>query len=120
MTISTETLAIIDSVNKKIVLKETWGHLYPKPGKIYKGSILYTNSEYGDLTIIKASWKGLSDSPRLFEAMQDFIWNWRGDPGCVYFWEGTCQFSSSENGDGDCWEGKPVMVIVEKWNKRIL
>lgn len=105
------TLAVIDAVNKVIVEKETWGHLYPKPGKVYKGSILYTHSAYGDIAIIKSSWEGLGDSPRLFDAMEDFIWIWRGDPGHVYEWKGTCQFSDSNSGDGDIWEGQPKEIL---------
>ena len=52
-----ETLASLDAINKVLVDKETWGHLYPESGKTYKGSILYTHTEYGDIDVIRARWE---------------------------------------------------------------
>jgi hypothetical protein len=59
---------------KAEVMAETWGHLAPKMGKVYKGSIIFAYGEYGDITPIKCEFADLDDSPWFFDDMVEFIW----------------------------------------------
>jgi hypothetical protein len=74
---------------KQGVMEETWGHLAPEPGRRYQGTMLFTDSAYGDLVLIEARWEGLQDSPWLFEDMQDYIEVAETKPGRIYRWKGT-------------------------------
>jgi hypothetical protein len=60
--------------NKAIAVYQTFGHLFPKKNKRYEISILFTYSEFGDMTIISTKQgKGLHDSPILFIDMNKFV-----------------------------------------------
>ncbi len=72
---------------KQQVMQDTWGHLAPKKGKTYKGIIIYAYGGYGDIVLLDATFKNLSDSPWLFEAMEDYIGEHIKEKG-VYKWEG--------------------------------
>jgi len=52
---------------KNEVMKDTWGHFYPKPGCKYYGKILVAVGEYGDLGIVKSDFPGLDNSPQRYE-----------------------------------------------------
>jgi hypothetical protein len=58
-----EAFAPIEAVYREAVLRDTWGHLAPEPGRKYAGTILFTHSEYGDITVIRTDFPGLPDSP---------------------------------------------------------
>jgi hypothetical protein len=72
------------------VLRETWGHLAPEPGRSYRGSILFAASEYGDYPVmpIRAEFDGLPDSPWFYEALCEFVAAQDVEPG-VHLFVGT-------------------------------
>lgn len=74
---------------KQKIMQDTFGHLAPKKGRSYKGFMIYAHGEYGEIVLLDAKFKGLSDSPWLFDAMQDYIGGHCKDCG-VYKWEGRC------------------------------
>ncbi len=75
---------------KQVVMQDTFGHLAPKEGRSYKGTMIYVRGEYGDIVLLSADFKNLKDSPWLFEAMQEYIGEHCQEEG-LYKWVG--QFS---------------------------
>lgn len=73
-----------------IIQKETWGHLAPVKNRIYRGCIVFSISAYGDMVILDSNWGKLPDSPWLFDAMHDFVFE--DDKlvhGAIYRFDGT-------------------------------
>ena len=86
-------MPIIDVIGErraKEVMQGTWGHLAPKKGQSYKGYMIYAHSGYGDIVLIDSLFENLSDSPWLYENMQDFIAE-NGERGNIYRWDGHCK-----------------------------
>ena len=90
---------------RKQVMKETWGHLAPKKGQSYKGYIIYAYGGYGDIVLLDAEFENLSDSPWLYEAMQDFISRNSKGKG-LYIWKGCYS--------NNCFTGKLERMKFEK------
>lgn len=63
-----------EAQHRNAILAETWGHLAAKKSKSYRGWILFAIPAYdsGTPCIIEAEFKGLNDSPWLYDAMWDF------------------------------------------------
>ena len=94
---------------RKQVMQETWGHLAPRKGQSYKGYMVYAHSGYGDIVLIDSGFENLSDSPWLYENMQDFIAE-NGNGSNVYRWDGRYKVSA----DGHyCFEGKIKKVATK-------
>lgn len=74
---------------KEKMLHYIWGHLAPKRNKAYPGFILFTHSDYGDLTIIKSKFRSLPDSPWFYKAMEDFVYENAQKTGCIYHFKGV-------------------------------
>lgn len=72
-----ETLTQIQAINKAIVVNQTFGHLAPEKRVRYNGFIFFALSAYGDIVLLDSDFKNLSDSPHLYEDMQEFL--------CKYF-----------------------------------
>lgn len=72
---------------KQQVMQETWGHLAPKKGRSYKGYMIWAYGGWGDIVLLDAGFRNLSNSPWLFEAMQEYIGENINAEG-VYKWEG--------------------------------
>lgn len=87
------TFVQIEGVTKEIVMGQTWGHLAPKKNKKYYGSILFVLGNYGDNVIVDTEFKSLPDSPWLFDAIQNFIFEQKFEQklerGGVYKFVGT-------------------------------
>jgi len=81
-------LAPIEAHNRNIVMAATFGHLAPKRGTTYPGSILFTQTEYGQLVPIRSKFEGLPDSPWFFEHLHDFVGEKATEAGQVYRFEG--------------------------------
>ncbi len=71
------------------VISATFGHLAPEFGRMYTGFIIFTEGEYGHITIIQCHFKDLNDSPWFFENMNDFIEKHLAKPGAVRRFDGT-------------------------------
>lgn len=69
------------------VMQDTWGHLAPKKGRSYKGWMIWAYGGYGDIILLDADFKKLSDSPWLYEQMQEYISENLNGEG-IYKWEG--------------------------------
>ncbi len=87
---------------RRDVMQDTWGHLAPKKGRVYKGYMIFAHSSYGDIVLLDANFENLTDSPWLFEAMQDFIGENSKDSG-VYKWEG---YYRKLNNGSCCFDGE--------------
>ena len=77
-------------------MQETWGHLAPKKDRTYKGYMIYAHGVYGDIVLLDANFKNLSDSPWLFEAMRNYLGGHCKDEG-LYKWEGRCTMIDKDN-----------------------
>jgi hypothetical protein len=80
--------APIDAAYKAAVLHNTWGHLAPEPRKRHKGYLLFAFGEFGDMISIKSDFKGLSDSPWFYDALNDFMDKHSKRRGTVYRFDG--------------------------------
>jgi hypothetical protein len=67
----------------------TWGHLAPRKRKSYHGHFLFAIPAYdsGTPCIVEAEFKGLDDSPWLYDAMWDFAA--QTDKQGIYRFDGT-------------------------------
>lgn len=83
-----ETAASITAMNKERVYAATWGHLAPKANTTYKGIITCAKSHYesGTTHLLNIELKGLEDSPWLYEAVEDMLWQLEEKlkEGCAY------------------------------------
>lgn len=75
-------------LDQEVVRNGTFGHLAPQNGKSYQGYMLFAWSEYGDITLIRAHFDGLNDSPWLFDDMNTFITSETRDEGQIYLFRG--------------------------------
>ena len=76
----------IHADQRRQVIHQTWGHLFPKRPETFTGFILIAMSDYGDLTVIKDE-SNVPSSPWWYECLQDFTADFlmdRGKPGCVF------------------------------------
>lgn len=58
------------------VLADIWGHLEPRPGRVYRGSIVFARSEYderGAYRLIRTDFDGEPNGPLFYEELQAFI-----------------------------------------------
>lgn len=78
-----------EALYRSQVMAQTWGHLAPEAGKRYSGTILFTQTEYGQLVPIRSDFKDLPDSPWFFEHLNDFVANEATVPGAVCRFRGT-------------------------------
>lgn len=84
-----ETTASIQALDRARVLNVTFGHLKPRPRKKYRGTLVFTQSEFGQLVPIRAHFPDLPDSPWLFEHITEFVAEKAKEPGEVYRFDGT-------------------------------
>lgn len=68
-----DVFAEAEAEHRDKVLAATWGHLAPGPEK-YRGHITFTCASFGgDIVIIEAAFKGLDDSPWLYDDMYKYV-----------------------------------------------
>jgi len=84
-----EVAASVHAINTAIVMRQTWGHLAPKPRRRYQGYILFIHGEYGDIVPVRVAFRDLDDSPWFFEGMLDFLFSRKTRPGRVYRFIGS-------------------------------
>lgn len=68
-----EAFAEHEARYKAAVMNSTWGHLAPKPRRVYRGEILFAHGEYRDLVVLRSNFKGLPDSPWFYEDLHNFV-----------------------------------------------
>lgn len=75
--------ASIDAHNRDIVEAETWGHLGPIPGKLYRGSVTFACGSYAGSTaflsieFVADDGTQLDDNPWSFEDITRYIVDWQ-------------------------------------------
>jgi len=62
---------LIKEDNRRMVLHQTWGHLFPDNDKIFVGSIRIAETDYGDLIVLSDNSK-VPSSPWWFSSLMDF------------------------------------------------
>jgi hypothetical protein len=108
-----EAFAPAEAKYKAAVMAATWGHLEPEPRVEYRGDIVFTHGEYGDIVVIRTRLarpnranaflptEELPGSPGYFDDEQTFVSRQRMEQGRVYKWtgkyvrfkNGRCRFS---------------------------
>lgn len=78
-----------ENAYKNRVMADTWGHLAPSPRKKYRGSILFTHTEFGDILPIRVNFENLPESPWLADHVGGFIAEKAEEPGTIYRFTGT-------------------------------
>lgn len=97
----------------------TWGHLAPEPRRYYTGHLIFADTCFDGVTAISYDFKGLDDSPWLYEDLHEFMRN-REDAGklhagCIYRFDGT--YVKFKNG-GFRFSGKVRRVRTPKRQSR--
>jgi hypothetical protein len=83
-------LAPVELANKQAIQKATWGHLAPRRNKRYQGHIVFSISAFGDMVVIDADFEDLPDSPWLFDAVHNFVFEDESlVHGAIYRFDGT-------------------------------
>lgn len=72
---------VLGSQTKSDVMQDTWGHTYPDPGRKYPGYIVFSVSDYGDSTILKAEFDDLPDSPMKADLCTQILDEWEVETG---------------------------------------
>lgn len=85
-----DAFAPVEAANRDNVMQSTWGHLAPKKGKSYKGTIVWAQGCYGNsTTALSVEFKDLDDSPWLYEAVHEFMFAQDTEVGNVYMFTGA-------------------------------
>lgn len=95
-----DAFAPIEARYREQVMRDTWGHLAPTKNRTYRGFIVFAIGCYGsdelNPTVLSIDFKGLDDSPWLFDELAEFLgkpqWNTdrkRWKTGCVYRFDGA-------------------------------
>jgi hypothetical protein len=100
---------VMASFRKHSVMQDTWGHLYPEPGRKYPGKILIAHGIYGGTTILNYHFDDLNDSPQTAELVRTALDIYDWDDG-VYEIHCTLWFYKSCH---DIYLGKPVGKIIK-------
>lgn len=58
--------------SKRYVQHQTWGHLFPKKGKVFIGKLRVAESDYGDYVILKDD-SNVDSSPWWYSSLNDFV-----------------------------------------------
>ena len=99
---------------RRDVLRETWGHLAPKPNRPYQGWMIFAHTAHGDCLPIDYDFQRLDSSPWLFEAIMDFI-NEHTDEEGIYRWEGIFKMDRQ----GNCtWRGLVTRIKASELRAR--
>ncbi len=90
---------VLGSVKKNMVMQDTWGHLYPKPGSKHAGYLLIADSECSGQTIIYTDFPTLECSPMrnaLERSVLD-MFNWHQLGAVIYRIDCTLWFFKNSN-----------------------
>jgi hypothetical protein len=75
-----DAFAPVEAIYREEVMRATWGHLAPKKGKIYRGYMTFAIGcyDHDDLnpTPLKVQFRGLDDSPWIYEAIHERLSRW--------------------------------------------
>ena len=99
-----EAFAPIEAINTAIVLKNTWGHLYPQIGRKYEGYILVAHGCYGDTIVVDQSFTDLPDSPWFADDLFEFMRNQNFDTIGIFRFNGW--YKKFKNGNYQFGGGK--------------
>lgn len=92
-----DVFAPIEAAHRARVMRMTWGHLAPKGGKVYRGSMLFAHGEYGDIVPLRAHFIDLPDSPWFFSDMMEWIAKQETTGGKIYSFHGT--YAKAKSGE---------------------
>jgi hypothetical protein len=93
-----EAFAPAEARYRAQVIGATWGHLRAKPRKRHRARIIFACAGYGgNIVIITARVRGVSDSPWLYDHMMDFARR-KAKQGLVHVFEG--HYYALKNGGG--------------------
>ena len=92
-----DIFAPIQAVYKERVMRDTWGHLAPKRGVIYKGWILLGTNAFGSMNpeLLDAEFEddteAMGSSPWSYDHINEYLHkrSKQFSPGCVYLFTGT-------------------------------
>ena len=88
-----ELLDALALSKKQAVMRETWGHLKPKPGE-HRGYMVFACGEYGDLVSIVSSFDGVGGDPWFHQEHMDFIAEHASERGQLYVFVGSYQWDA--------------------------
>lgn len=113
--------ALIEADNRARVAAEVWGHLAPQLGTIYRGTVLFAHSDYGDGTVpIATDFDDLPSSPWFYDGMCSFLMDHRSEngnavEGKVFRWTGTYEFRNWP----DIWDEAEDDLIQEAGHEHV-
>ncbi len=83
-----DAFAKTDAIYAAQVRYQAFGHLAPVRGVRYPGTMIFCQSEYGDIVCIRADFGDLPDSPWFYEDMQEYIGKKALEAGAIYRFSG--------------------------------
>lgn len=101
---------VLGQNQKHEVMADTWGHLYPEPGSKHRGTMLITEGEYGDCTIIRSEFTSLCSSPQRYQLEHTIFDYFDMTPGEVLEVNCTLWFFKSSD---DMYLGERIGKIVK-------
>lgn len=108
---------VFGTTAKSEVMHGTWGHLYPEPGRKYPGYIVFAVGDYGDQTLLKTEFEGLSDSPQKMEVCNQIFNSWEVETG-VY--RVDCELWFYKNCDDMYISDAPIGKIIKQKIKSLV
>jgi len=91
------------------VMKDTWGHFYPVPGKKYTGTMLIAVGDYGDQVILKSEFQNLECSPQRY-ALEHSVFDHTDFDEGIHKVSCTLWFFKKSD---DAYLGKPIGKIIK-------
>lgn len=93
----------IDQINKKIIMKQTWGHLDAQPGTTHEGWFVFIVGQHMDCCVVESKFDSFGEGPVYFTHRQEFISKVTQKNGpCmdVGVYKFTGQYKVLKNGNG--------------------
>jgi len=106
---------LIEADNRRRVMHQAWGHLFPDVDKAFVGSIRIAKSDYGDLIVLKDS-SNVPSSPWWFSSLMDFTADFlmeHDKPGAVFEIQTRCFVTESDEGQSIEIEDIGQNIILE-------
>lgn len=111
----------VNAANKKaLIMQDTWGHLYPEPGRKYQGHITVVTSSYGITTVFDTNFPDLQNSPQEYNLIHSILGRPEFKKTGIYSVSCTLWFYKTDCVCKRLYDsGKVIKVKVKKLNKLI-
>ena len=93
-----DAFAPTDADYRSRVQHATFGHLAPKENQAYPGTIVFSESPFGQRVVLSYDFKDLPDSPWFAQHLSNYIFDHPCEDGMIYRFVGTYVMDHDGNG----------------------